>query len=164
MSDEALLKELPLVRRIAGRTSRHCPALADETLSDALFEALKLARGHDPERSKLSTHLRRHLPLRMIDRLRFATGRRGRRRVEAGPLDPDAAELAQGHDQCLDQEDAIEALLRPLAPRRRRVLWAWCHGEGVASIARRMGVVSSRVSQILKESLEELREAHRAKS
>lgn len=157
MSDEALIEHLPLVKRIAARASRHCPRLADETLSDAMLEALKLSRDHDPAKAKLSTHLARHLPLRLVDHLRLRTGRRGRKRVECLPLTEDAPEPA-GPGQ--DQEDAVAELLRPLVPSRRRIMRAWACGEKMAAIGRRLGLSESRISLIITESLKELREHH----
>ena len=54
----------------------------------------------------------------------------------------------------VDHWDEIEALLRPLEPRARGVLWARLHGYEHGEIGEALGVSASRVCQIQRNATE----------
>lgn len=161
-TEEALLLEyLPYATRIAERRGRG--RLSDDLASDAALALLLALRRYDASRGiPLRSYLGQIIPRLLVDLHRERHGRRGSQRNTARtvPLSEHLAEEAHTPARLAELRDEVRHALRCLGRREAMVLWL-CLGEGQEQrqVAARLGVVSSRVSQIVRAALAEV-QAH----
>lgn len=185
-SDELIRRFLPSVRKIAGAMARRGPtrqALFDDVYSAGLEGLVRGAAGYDPARGPAKGYLERRISGAILDFLRGEDhlSRDQRRLVRATGIDPwpfalrldddaeadlhevipnaraeDPAELATRRRDLV----AIERAARVLPPRTREVLRLYYLEDLTQQeIGDRLGVVETRVCQLMREAHNVIRAA-----
>lgn len=179
---ESLLvtKALPLVRKLAWKYAAKLRLPFDDLVQVGTIAAWSRLPDYDPSRGELATFLVPRIKFSFIDHARYhgsAMGWSSRYRdlLPTRSLDSlthdqeDSGEASEfeiedrRQTESLDELDSFDRLIRDLHPREKRVLRLFYReGWSQLEIAKDMSYHPSRVSQILREALENLRWQWRA--
>jgi RNA polymerase sigma factor (sigma-70 family) len=165
---------LPLARKIADSTYYHFSHSVDMSREDIYQEACLLlcfcARRYDPAKlDSFEIYARLRLRSLHVDLLRKRYGRSNTERWHMLSLDAPVEGQATSYADFLEDESAqaafatvesagaLKKLLKPLAPRTRKVFELLAGGKTPLEIAPQVGVGYSRISQIYQAGLQTIR-------
>ncbi len=167
------------VRRIARRLNRPAHVEVDDLISEGVFGLVRAIEGFDPARGwRFSSYCTKHIAGAMLDFLRSADwiGRNARRKMKKTGQDgpsmisiharwrtDDSMHLAdhKAHDgpHTFERRDHAERLIRAAGDvqRKRAMELVYLQGMSQKDAGVVMGVSESRISQLVKATLADLR-------